>query len=125
MDERRFDRLTQLLAGRASRRHTIAKVAAAMAGGLLAAKPASPTAANRGPCLPIGQPCGRGKLIGCGRCCSGSALRLGNGRQRCTCRPVFAQCQRADQCCSGLCLLDPPTTGSDVAVCIPFPPFRP
>lgn len=120
MDDGSFDRMARVL-GRVLPRRALPTVALAV---LPASLPVQ-ASARRGRCLGIGQRCGRDRQPGCGRCCSGFASASGRAQLRCTCRPQFGVCERDDQCCTGLCLLDPPSTGSPEPICVPFPPFPP
>jgi hypothetical protein len=123
-----FDHLTRLFGRPAGRRRLAAAVGAFAAAALPQAGAADRKRRRRQRnrnCLPIGFTCGGPGQPACDRCCSGFATDSGTTQERCTCRRLFDPCERDDQCCDGLCLLDPPSTGVDVAVCVPFPPLPP
>lgn len=62
-------------------------------------------------CIPTGQRCpstkprGKGKKLGCHRCCQDYTVTAAGGRRFCACRPRGTPCGRngASACCSGVC----------------------
>ena len=112
MDGTRFDGLARRLGSERSRRAALRIAGAGLIAGLAPAL-ARPTDADSAPveaqaCLPLGTRCGGRLRTGerqpaCNKCCTSYTISQRNGQRRCSCRPDFRDCQRPDQCCSGIC----------------------
>ena len=97
MDSTSFDRLTRRLATPASRRTTLASVAAAVAGVLARRRT---DAQPRTTCRELGQVCIPERNLDCcpGRTCLDGRCRCPEGKRRCQGRGVDV-----DRCCGGQC----------------------